>query len=205
MQRRSRERSHPKSGAMMFYFSIAVMAGGIGVVIMAQDEIIQEKQSGTAAWILSKPATRQSFILTKLLSNIIGVLIFIVAVPGLVALGEIFLATNQCAPGAFPGRSRGGLAGAGLRLEPGDPAGRPVRVRGPVLGIAFGIIFGGMLIVNYVPKIAYVLPVAMDKIALLVTQGMPLPAMMVSELISTPVLSILFILVALWRFQHIEF
>jgi hypothetical protein len=34
---------------------------------------------------------------------------------------------------------------------------------------------------------------------------MPLPAMMVSQVISTAVLSIVFILLALWRFQHKEF
>jgi predicted secreted protein len=45
----------------------------------------------------------------------------------------------------------------------------------------------------------------MDGIALGVVQGIPLPAMMVSEVISTTVLSIVFILVALWRFQRKEF
>jgi hypothetical protein len=35
-------------------------------------------------------------------------------------------------------------------------------------------------------------------------QGIPLPALYVSELISTAVLSILFTLVALWRFHKVE-
>ena len=70
--------------AMGFYwaFPLAVFIGIPGVIILAQDEIIQEKQSGTAAWIISKPAARSAFILTKLLSNLIGALVFIVALPG---------------------------------------------------------------------------------------------------------------------------
>ena len=100
----------PAVGALVHYFSMVIMTGTIGVIILAQDEIIQEKQSGTAAWILSKPAARQAFILTKLLSNTIGALIFIVALPGLIALGEIYLATHQLVP-LLPF-----LAGAGVAL-----------------------------------------------------------------------------------------
>jgi hypothetical protein len=76
--------------------------------------------------------------------------------------------------------------------------------RGPVLGIAFGIMWGGMILRNFFPQILYVLPLVMDGIALGVVQGIPLPAMMVSEVISTAVLSIVFVLTALWRFQHVE-
>jgi hypothetical protein len=76
--------------------------------------------------------------------------------------------------------------------------------RGPVLGIAFGIILGGMMLRSFIPYILYVLPLSMDSIAMAVVMGMPLPAFMVSQLISTVVLSIAFILLALWRFQRIE-
>ena len=76
--------------------------------------------------------------------------------------------------------------------------------RGPVLGIAFGVLWGGMILRNFIPQILYVLPLGMEGVAMGVVQGIPLPALYVSELISTAVLSILFTLVALWRFQHIE-
>jgi hypothetical protein len=45
----------------------------------------------------------------------------------------------------------------------------------------------------------------LDKIALMVALEQPLTPMMVSQVISTGVLSIVFTLVALWRFQHKEF
>jgi len=195
----------PEVGGVMMYFSIMVMTGTIGVIILAHDEIIQEKQSGTAAWILSKPAARPAFILTKLLSNAIGALVFIVAIPGLIVLGEVFLATHLLVP-LVPF-----LAGTGVVLLAlcfylclVILLGVLLESRGPVLGIAFGVMFGGTIIRNLIPPINYVLPLSMDGIALMVEQGIPLPAMFVSQVISTAVLSIVFILVALWRFQRIE-
>jgi hypothetical protein len=62
-----------------------------------------------------------------------------------------------------------------------------------------------MLISNFIPQITYVLPVTMDKVAMLLVLGIPLPAMFVSQVISAVVLSIAFILIALWRFQYNEF
>jgi ABC-2 type transport system permease protein len=195
----------PEVGAVMQYFGIVFMTGTLGAIILAQDEVIQEKQSGTAAWILSKPAARTAFILTKLLSNTTGVLVFIVALPGLILLGEVFLATHQLVP-LVPF-----LAGAGViqltlffYLSLAILLGVLFASRGPVLGITFGVFFGGRVMASLFPPIGYVLPLAMDGIAFSVVQRMPLPAMFVSQLIATAVLSIVFILVALWRFQHIE-
>src|SRR5512136_1152441 len=54
------------------------MAGimiSIGVVILGQGTMIDEKQAGTAAWVLSKPISRPAFILSKVISNSIGVLV----------------------------------------------------------------------------------------------------------------------------------
>jgi len=182
------------------------MTGSIGAIILAQDEVIQEKQSGTAAWILSKPAARQAFILTKLLSNTIGMLVFIVGLPGLVVLGEVFLATHQLVP-LVPF-----LVGAGVVMlalffyvSLVILLGVLFESRGPVLGITFGIMFGGRLLANFFPQLAYVLPLGMDGTALSIVMGIPLPAALVWEVISTAVLSIVFILVALWSFQHKEF
>jgi ABC-2 type transport system permease protein len=195
----------PEVGGVSMFFTILMMAGSIGVIILAQDEIIQEKQSGTAAWILSKPAARPAFILTKLLSNTIGALVFIVALPGLVVLGEIFLATHQLVP-LLPFLVGAGVVLLGLvfYISLVILLGVLFESRGSVLGITFGIMFGGMILRNFILPILYVLPLSMDSIALAVVQGIPLPAMFVSQLIATAVLSSVFILVALWRFQHIE-
>jgi len=195
----------PEVWSASVYFTMLALAGPIGVVILAQDEIIQEKQSGTAAWILSKPVARPAFILTKLLSNIIGALVFIVVVPGLVAWVQGYLATHAGAPLA-PFLAGAGVFMLGLifYISLVILLGVLFESRGPVLGIAFGVMLGGMLLRTFIPQILYVLPLSLDAVAMAVVMGMPLPAFMVSQVISTVVLSIVFILVALWRFQHIE-
>jgi ABC-2 type transport system permease protein len=195
----------PEVGAVMMFFSIAVMTGTMGAIVLAQDEVIQEKQLGTAAWIISKPAARSAFILTKLLSNTIGILIFIVVIPGLVTMGEVFIATRQSVP-LVPF-----LAGTGVvllvlffYLSLVILLGVLFESRRTVLGGVFAVLFGCSIMKSLIPQIGYILPTSMEGVALSVFLGMPLPAMLVSQVISTAVLSILFILVGLWRFRQIE-
>ncbi len=195
----------PESLGLYWAFPMMVLFGIAGVVILTQDEVIQEKQTGTAAWILSKPAARSAFILTKLLSNLFGALIFIVGLPGLITLGETYLATHKVVSlvSFLAGTGVAWLALAfyiSLTILLGVLFGS----RGPVLGIALGTIFGGRLLASFLPPIAYVLPVNMDGIAQMLVLGMPLPVMMISQVISTAVLTIVLTLVALWRFQKLE-
>jgi ABC-2 type transport system permease protein len=196
----------PSAKGLDFYFTMAMLAGSIGIVILAQDEVIMEKQTGTAAWILSKPAARQGFILTKLLSNTIGVLIFIVVLPAVVFLGEIYLDIHQLVP-LVPFLVGEGALMMGLffYLTLVIMLGVVSESRMLVMGIPFGIIIGGMFLSKFIPPINYALPTAMDKIAYVLVLGIPLPTMFISQLISAAVLSIVFVLVALWRFQHKEF
>jgi ABC-2 type transport system permease protein len=195
----------PEVGAVMMFFSIAVMTGTMGAIVLAQDEVIQEKQLGTAAWIISKPAARSAFILTKLLSNTIGILIFIVVIPGLVTMGEVFIATRQSVP-LVPF-----LAGTGVvllvlffYLSLVILLGVLFDSRRTVLGGVFAVLFGCSIMKSLIPQIGYILPTSMEGVALSVFLGIPLPAMLVWQVISAAVLSILFILVALWRFRQIE-
>ena len=188
------------------YFAFSALLGGIGMVVLTQDEIIQEKQTGTAAWILSKPVSRTSFILTKLLSNFVGGLIFIAALPGAVAYAEISLASHQ-APPVMPY-----LMGMGVilltlvfYLSLVIMLGTLFEQRGPVLGIALGVLIGGLIASQFSSQISYILPVAMQDIAGLLAQGQPLPTVAISQLIATAAWIILFIGVALRRFGRLEF
>jgi ABC-2 type transport system permease protein len=192
--------------AWTLFFSFATMAGSIGMIILVQDEIIQEKQSGTAAWILSKPVARAAFVLSKWISNVTGGLIFIVALPAVVAVGEIYLAAQPGTP-LLP--LLAGLGAVALTLifyaSLVILLGVLFEQRGPVLGTAFGVMFGGMIVAQFVPQASYILPLNMDQIALTLAQGQALPAMAISQLTMTAVWSILLLGVALWRFQQVEF
>jgi ABC-2 type transport system permease protein len=196
----------PDVMAVTIFFSFAAMAGSIGMVILAQDEIIQEKQSGTAAWILSKPVSRQAFILTKILSNIAGGVIFILALPASITLVEIYLVVQRGIP-LLPY-----LAGIAVillvlvfYLTLVILLGVLFDQRGPVLGIAFGVMFGGLIASQFAPQVGYFLPVNFDTISFAVSQGQALPSMAVFQLVITAIWSLLFTAIALWRFQRTEF
>jgi len=191
--------------ALSMFFSFATVAGSIGMIILVQDEIIQEKQSGTAAWILSKPVARSAFILSKWLSNIVGGLIFIVTLPGTITAAEIALA-GQPVPPLLPFLAGSAMVALTLffYISLVIMLGVLFEQRGPVLGAAFGIMFGGMIIATIFPQINYILPLSLDQFALSLSQGQALPVMAVSQLVMTSVWSVTFLVVALRRFQRIE-
>ena len=57
----------------------------IAAVILAQGKIVGEKQSGTAAWVLSKPVSRGAFVLAKFLALGSGMVATAVGVQGAAA------------------------------------------------------------------------------------------------------------------------
>jgi ABC-2 type transport system permease protein len=79
----------------IFFSLVLGLFAPIAVVIITQDAIVGEKRSGTAAWILSKPVTPVAFILSKFLSNLVGMISTMVLIPGTVGYLVIGLVTGQ--------------------------------------------------------------------------------------------------------------
>lgn len=188
------------------YFNFAILFGAVGMIILAQDEIIQEKQSGTAAWILSKPVSRSAFVLTKLLSNFVGGLVIITGLTGAVAYLELYLAAEQALP-ILPYLMGMGVILLTLTfyLSLVIMLGTMFEQRGAVLGIAVGVLMGGLIASQFTPLVSYFLPVSMPNIALALMQGQPLPTIAISELVTVGAWSLLFTLVAMLRFRREEF
>lgn len=191
---------------LSLYYNFATLFGAIGMIILAQDEIIQEKQTGTAAWILTKPVSRSAFVLSKLLSNLLGGLIFIAGLTGVVAYLEVYLVSSQMLP-LLPY-----LLGIGIvlltlffYLTLVIMLGTIFEERGAVLGIAVGVLLGGLIASKFTPLVSFFLPVTMPDVALALMQGQPLPVIAISQLVTAGVWSLLFTIVALWRFSHEEF
>jgi ABC-2 type transport system permease protein len=70
---------------LLFMYGIfGGMFVAFGVMIIMQRVLIKEKQSGTAAWVLSKPVTRTAFVVSRLVVNAIAILLTSVIVPGLI-------------------------------------------------------------------------------------------------------------------------
>jgi ABC-2 type transport system permease protein len=69
------------------FFMYGIFGGmfvAFGVMIIMQRVLIREKSSGTAAWVLSKPVTRTAFVISRLVVNSIAILLTSVFVPGVI-------------------------------------------------------------------------------------------------------------------------
>lgn len=197
--------------SLMVFFLFSGMAPAVGVVIMGQDALITERQTGTAAWVLSKPVSRVAFLLSRLSGDVLGILVTMVIAQGLAAYFIYKAGTGIALP--IPGF----LAGMGLiylllcfYLVLTYMLGTLFHSRGPVIGIPLALVFGNQL-VGLAPWLGKIMPwnLVMDlgpdqpALGVLLAQGKPLPT--ISPILGTVTLIIVFIAVALWRFQGEEF
>ncbi|MBZ0292132.1 MAG: ABC transporter permease [Anaerolineae bacterium] len=196
--------------ARTVFVVMAGMFGTIGVVIAIQGSIIDEKKSGTAAWIMSKPVSRPAFILAKLVANVLAFFVIMLLVQGLIAYLQLSLYSGS-PPALMPFVS--GMALLGLHmlfyLTLTLMLGTLFSDRGPVIGIPIGILFAAMFLMSYLGDLALLTPWmiipsgSFQGIAIEVMLGQPLYS--VVPLVATAVWSIVFVAVALWRFQREEF
>jgi ABC-2 type transport system permease protein len=68
---------------LLMYGIFGGMFVAFGVMIVMQRVIVGEKRAGTAAWVLSKPVTRTSFVVSRLTVNSLAILLTAVVVPGI--------------------------------------------------------------------------------------------------------------------------
>jgi ABC-2 type transport system permease protein len=68
----------------LMYGIFGGMFVAFGVMIIMQRVLVREKQSGTAAWVLSKPVTRTAFVVSRLVVNAVAILLTSVIVPGVI-------------------------------------------------------------------------------------------------------------------------
>jgi ABC-2 type transport system permease protein len=199
---------------LLFMYGIfGGMFVAIGAMIIVQGAIVGEKRSGTAAWVLSKPVTRTAFVVSRLIGNTVGVLVTSVLLPGLlvyVTLGAIS-ELGWLPPLDF-------LAGMGaialsifFWLTLTLMAGTFFDSTGGVIAIPMVVFFAGWFLPSLLSFLIYVSPVI-----LFVGPGDVYPAVSVSlmtgqapfswmPVIATAIFSIVFIAVAIWRFNQQEF
>lgn len=197
------EEMDPPVEIFMTYMGIMPI---IGAIIIAQSAIVGEKQSGTAAWIFSNPVSRPAFILAKLIATAIGVFVTAVMLPSLVAYGQIGVSEGwlPIVPylGAMSLHSLHMLFYLSLTLMAGAFASQ----MGPVVAFPFGF-FAGQRIARellelFLPEFLQLLPYQLPGQATQLVTGEPIASP--GAIITTALCSILFIVVAIWRFQREE-
>ena len=196
---------------VMIYAIFAGMFPAVAVVIIMQGVLVGEKRDGTAAWVLSKPASRPAFILSKLVSNSLGVLATMVVLPGLVAYVLFFIRLKSALdPLAF-------LAALGILflnqlfyLTLTLMLGAIFNSRGAVIGIALAFLFLQQYLVGLLPALRYILPWTLVVPLNNQTEAV-VPALLSSQPIYSflPILAvaaecIVFVGISLWRFNREE-
>ena len=195
----------------------AALCVPLAAVSLAQDSILGEKHSGTAAWVLSKPLRRPAYVLAKLIAHGLGLFVAWVVLPGVI----VYLQLLKPAGGYFTPLRIAGVMGLSYLnllffLTLGLMLATFFNGRGPVLGICLVLAWAGPMpflsapILKYAPWLYDVLPWKMlidfntnQPLVMYLANGQPLPT--VTPIIATALWCVLFTTVAIWRMSREEF
>lgn len=199
---------------LFMYGIFGGMFVAIGVMIIMQRVLVGEKQQGTAAWALSKPVTRTAFVVSRLVVNSIAILLTSVIVPG------VFLYLTLGLFSDIGWLSPIGFAAALLMVALHTfywiafvlMMGTLLESSGGVIGVSMVVFFAFWYGPALIPPLIYISPL------LLIFSPAPdqfnsLPGSFMTgdpvfswvPLIATVVSCIVFIAVAIWRFNRQEF
>lgn len=193
-----------RAGALMF-FVLGSVSSVIAVVAKTQGAIIGEKQLGTAAWVLSKPASRRAFVLAKLIVHFRWLMTVTLVFPGLVFFVLSVMVSGAPQP---PLLFLGGFAilalGMFFYLSLSLFLGTVFQGRGPLAGCVFGFMVAGFMVAQYAPWATALFPWLFFQSGFyLVTEGY-LPVHGIISIPATLLWSVLFVYLALRRFERAE-
>lgn len=184
--------------------NLGAFATALGVTIQMQSSLIGERQSGTAAWILSKPVSRAAMIIAKFGANAVSFLSLSVLLPCTVGYAEIRLFGQAPSGVAYLGLVSVLLIHGLFYLCLTLMLGTLFSSRGPVLGTALALLFSSSLIRGMLPQVQWVSPFGLTSIAMGFFGFGPLPAGYPIPLAATLAWSLLFLAIAIRRFESEE-
>ena len=188
------------------FFRVGGFFAAIGIVVSTQSSVLGERKLGTAEWVLSKPVTREAFVLSKFVVNgasFIGLAVLIPSV--LFFLQTLLLAYLQPSLGPF-------LLGSLLQVEHlifylalTLALSAWFNSRGAVSGVAIGFMFAGFIMPSFLPWLLVGTPWPLWELAATAARGNPLPPEAWQPIVVTLLWTALLVLAALWRFNREEF
>lgn len=189
------------------FLPMSVGAVALGTVIAAQGTIVGEKQLGTAAWVMSKPASRAAFILAKITANAIGFWVTNLIIPSIL----FFITMRMLLPDPLPLIPF--LAGVGIAvlsqlffLTLTVMLGTFSNSRGPIAGIGVGFVMTGLLLKSFIPvPILIVTPWPLGDISAGLALGSALPPVWPVPVVTTALWIVIMTILGLWRFGREEF
>jgi ABC-2 type transport system permease protein len=203
---------------LIMYGIFGGMSVAFGVMIIMQRVLVREKNSGTAAWVLSKPVTRTAFVVSRLVVNSIAILLTSVIVPGVILYITLGLLSDLgwLSPLGFTAAllmfSLHTFYWIALVLMMGTLS----ESSSAVIAVPMAILFIFWMGPEVLPFLIYVsiyasplpltfspVPEQMNSLAGSFMTGEPVFSWL--PLISTVVSCVIFIAVAIWRFNRQEF
>lgn len=193
--------------AVRSFFLIGATAIGIGIVLTLQGSIVGEKDMGTAAWVMSKPASRASFVMSKLIAHFTGFAVTAIVIPSALFL----VAAKLILPLPVPlGPFAMGMAVMGLMVlffvTLTLALGCLFKGRGPIAGIGITLILVGQFFKGMLPEsIVMATPWLLGDVAgSFAMQTLPEFDRMV-PLIVVAIETVILGYLAIWRFNREEF
>jgi len=190
---------------MSMFFQISAIVMFIGAIILTHDSILKERETGTAAWLLSKPLSRKALVISKILANNISVMLIILAAQGVITYAICSVVLGR------PVAVLPFLAGLGLLgldvifyIVMATALGTFFMSRGVALAvpIVFGLV-GGELISLW-PVLARYIPWEFGHFAQGLVTGAPLSSVDFMPVAATALWILLFIGATVWRFEKLE-
>ena len=186
----------------VFYGMLALFIS-IFIPILLQGTIIDEKASGTAAWILSKPVSKKSYILSKLIASTLAIIVVSVIINGVI--GYVVFGVY-----GFILNIPGYIMTLGLTcvvviyfISLTIMLGTFTSSRGKVLAGAVGLGVGAQIVANYFSLVLFLIPYSLPVLGIGFVIGSPVMGLELI-LLSACVQIVVFILISLHVFDRTE-
>lgn len=197
--------------ALNLFFTVGTIVLPMVAALFGQETLLEESDSGAAAWILSKPISRAAYVLAKAAAHTLGILLTIVVAQGAIAFCLYRAAGADFSPGNF-------AAALGLLflyqvffLCLAMLLGVVIHSRIAGLGIALALNFGCHFFLRYLPWSMYVFPWGMiyeyetGAPPQMVALAMGQPLTNLPAVIFTMVWIVVLLSLTVWRVQCEEF
>lgn len=189
------------------YFRMGSMALALGAIVLSQDLLLDEHQTGVTEWLLAKPVARRSYVLAKLAASAVAILVLLVGLPSLLIYLMLSLRLG------VPFTLMPFLKGVGVLavhtlfyLTLTLMLGTFFNNRMPILGIAMGSAIGGSMIGGFIKPLLLITPWILSSTTELLVMGQTLtPELVLYPLIATAVWCLVFTIGAVLRFETTEF
>ncbi len=189
--------------ALFAFISLLTYLIALFVPVTLQGMMIDERQTGVASWILSKPVSRRAYVIAKLIANTLAMVIVLVVIQGITAYLLIGTLAEFINPVGFllimslAGISVLYFTSLTLML------GTITNNRSTVMTVALVIVLGAQMLANTVPILQLLIPTTLTMMGVGFLIGTLSPAVLIL-LLSAVGSIVLFTAISIKVFNKIE-